>query len=93
MLATMERSRKPQSVVDYLISQGIDEGRLTPVGYGKESPKKVDEKLHEQYEFLPIGQELDEDFVNSLEPAEREIADQINRRTEFQVISTTWGIE
>lgn len=85
--------RRAESVVDYLISQGIDEGRLTPVGYGKESPKKVDEKLHEQYEFLPIGQELDEDFVNSLEPAGREIADQINRRTEFQVISTTWGIE
>lgn len=85
--------RRAESVVEYLISQGIDEGRLSPVGYGKERPKVVDQKLHEQYDFLPEGQVLDEDFVNSLEPELREIADQVNRRTEFQVISTTWGIE
>lgn len=85
--------RRAESVVEYLISQGIDEGRLTPVGYGKERPKLVDEKLHEQYDFLPLGQLLDEDFVNALEPDQRAVADQINRRTEFQVTSTTWGIE
>ena len=85
--------RRAESVVEYLISQGIDEDRLTPVGYGKERPKQVDEKLHEQYDFLPIGQMLDEEFVNSLEPEQREVADQVNRRTEFQVTSTTWGIE
>ena len=80
-------------MVDYLIEQGIDEDRLTPIGYGKEKPKIIDEKLHEKYEFLPDGQELTEEFVNSLPPEQREIADQINRRTEFQVLSTTWGLE
>lgn len=84
--------RRAQSVVDYLISQGINPGRLTPVGYGKAKPKTIDEKLHEQYEFLPTGQLLDEEFVNSLEPEQQQIADQINRRTEFQVTDTTWGI-
>ena len=84
--------RRAQSVVDYLISQGIQAGRLTPVGYGKTRPKLVDEKLHEQYEYLPPGQLLDEEFVNSLTSDQQQVADQINRRTEFQVTDTTWGI-
>jgi len=85
--------RRAQSVVDYLVTQGIDPERLTPVGYGKSQPKVIDEKLHEKYEFLPEGQELNEDFVNSLESEQREVADQINRRTEFQVLTTTFGLE
>lgn len=85
--------RRAQSVVDYLISQGIHPGRLTPVGYGKEHPKTVDETLNEKYKFLPTGQLLDEEFVNQLNADQQQIADQINRRTEFQVIDTTWGIK
>lgn len=85
--------RRAESVVDYLVSQGIDPDRLTPVGYGKAEPKVVDDKLHEKYEFLPEGQELNEDFVNTLDDEQREVADQINRRTEFRVLTTTWGIE
>jgi peptidoglycan-associated lipoprotein len=85
--------RRAQSVVDYLIEQGIDEDRLTPIGYGKSVPKVIDDKLHAKYDFLPEGQELTEDFVNTLPPDQRSIADQINRRTEFQVLSTTWGLE
>lgn len=85
--------RRAESVVDYLVSQGIDEARLTPVGYGKAVPKMVDDNLHEQYDFLPVGQVLDEEYVNSLDPDQRQIADQINRRTEFQVLTTTFGIE
>lgn len=84
--------RRAQSVVNYLISQGIDAGRLSPVGYGKAQPKTVDEKLHSQYEYLPIGQVLDEEFISTLEPEQQQIADQINRRTEFQVTDTMWGI-
>lgn len=85
--------RRAESVVDYLVSQGIDEARLTPVGYGKAAPKMVDDNLHEQYDFLPVGQVLDEEYVNSLDPEQRQIADQVNRRTEFQVLTTTFGIE
>jgi peptidoglycan-associated lipoprotein len=85
--------RRAQTVCDYLVAQGIDPGRLVPKGYGKEHPKVVDEKLHAHYLFLPEGQTLDETFVNSLPTDEQEVADQINRRTEFQVLSTTWGIE
>ena len=86
--------RRAQSVCDYLVSQGIDPGRLAPVGYGKERPKTVDDRLHERYGFLPEGQVLDEAFVTEqLTPEQQQVADQINRRTEFQVTTTTWGIE
>ncbi len=85
--------RRAQTVCDYLTSQGIDADRLQPVGYGKEQPKVVDEKMHAEHDFLPEGQTLDESFVNTLTPEQQAVADQINRRTEFKVISTTWGIE
>ncbi len=84
--------RRAQSVVNYLISKGIQPGRLTPVGYGKAHPKTTDEKLHEEYEYLPVGQVLDEEFIGQLTPEQQQIADQVNRRTEFQVTDTTWGI-
>lgn len=84
--------RRAQSVCDYLISQGIDAERLVPVGYGKEQPKVVDEKMAEEYGF-PVGQVLDEEFVESLDDEQKMYADQINRRTEFKVLTITLGIE
>lgn len=84
--------RRAQSVCDYLVSMGIEEGRLTPVGYGKSQPVVVDEKLAQEYDFMPEGQVLDELFVNSLPRPQRAIADQINRRTAFQVTAIDWGL-
>lgn len=84
--------RRAQSVVDYLIQAGIEKDRLTPIGYGKERPKVVNKKMHEQYPFLPEEQVLDEDFILTLTPEEQAEADQINRRTEFQVLRTTYNL-
>ena len=77
--------RRAQSVVDYLIEAGIESGRLTAKGYGKTVPKTIHEKLAEKYPFLPTESVLTEEFVGTLTPEEQEIADQLNRRTEFQV--------
>lgn len=84
--------RRAQSVVDYLIRAGIEKDRLTPVGYGKQRPKTVTKKMQEKHDFLPEGQVLDEAFILTLPAEQQEIADQINRRTEFQVLRTTYRL-
>ncbi len=81
--------RRAQSVVNYLIEKGINPQRLTAKGYGETWPKIVTRSLASRYEFLKRGDELTEAFINSLPEAEqREIAQGINRRTEFRVLRT-----
>lgn len=83
--------KRAQSVVDYLISKGIASDRLVAKGYGESMPKKVNAKQSARYRFLPEGQVLDEKFIKTLSTVEeQEVANQINRRTEFKVLSTTY---
>ncbi|GHT10947.1 cell envelope biogenesis protein OmpA [Bacteroidia bacterium] len=84
--------RRAQSVVDYLIEGGVEADRLTPAGYGKSTPKEVTKNIAKQYEFLPEGQILDAAFIQTLNPQEQDIADQINRRTEFRVLQTNYRL-
>jgi peptidoglycan-associated lipoprotein len=83
--------KRAQSVVDYLISKGIQPDRLKARGYGESQPKVVDEKVKAQYDFLEIGDILTEAFINQLPSVElQEKAHQVNRRTEFRVLSTDY---
>jgi peptidoglycan-associated lipoprotein len=83
--------KRAQSVVDYLVSKGIEIERLTAKGYGKSSPKVVDAAIALQYPFLKEGTQLNEQFVNTLSNDEqKEIAYQIDRRTEFKVLRTDY---
>lgn len=82
--------RRAQSVVDYLISRGISADRLEAKGYGETEPKVVDEKIAEQYSFLETGQELTEEYIESLPEDQQEQAHQVNRRTEFKVLKTDY---
>ena len=84
--------RRAQSVVDYLIHGGIEKERLTAAGYGKSEPKEVTKNIAKKYEFLQEGQLLDVEFIETLSPQEQNIADQINRRTEFKVLRTNYGL-
>ncbi len=84
--------KRAKSVVDYLIAHGIEKERLTPVGYGKERPVVADKALHDKYKFIPVEQVLDEEFIDSLTPDQQEICNQINRRTEFRVLKTTYKL-
>ena len=85
--------RRAESVVNYLIEHGIEKERLTAVGYGEAQPKVVHKKLTETYTFLKEGDTLTEEFINALEDEEqREACHQLNRRTEFQVLRTTYKL-
>ena len=82
--------RRAQSVVDYLIANGIPKERLKPTGYGESRPKTVTKRIHSQYPQFEEGVTLTEDFIKTLSKEDQEAADQINRRTEFTVIDTSY---
>ena len=85
--------RRAESVVNYLIAHGIASDRLTPKGYGKSKPKTVKRKLASKYPFLKEGDVLTEEFVTALkEEEQQEQCNQLNRRTEFIVLRTTYGM-
>ena len=82
--------RRAQSVVDYLIEKGISPQRLVAKGYGETWPKQVTRELARKYDFLKRNDELTEEYIKTLTPEQQEIANQINRRTEFRVLSTDY---
>jgi len=84
--------RRAQSVVDYLIAGGIHTDRLEAKGYGETSPKVINKRMAERFDFLNEGDVLTEEFILELTPEQQEIADQINRRTEFKVLRTNYNL-
>lgn len=80
-------SRRAKSVIDYLISVGIEPERLQSQGYGESRPKTITKKLAREYPQFKEGDVLTEEYILALPEADQEVADQINRRTEFQVLS------
>jgi len=81
--------KRAQVVVQYLIDKGIEPERLLAKGYGESTPKVVDNDIVKQNPFLKAGTTLTEQYINTLANDEqKEIAHQINRRTEFKVLRT-----
>lgn len=84
--------RRSESVVRYLTEHGIAADRLTAQGYGENVPKIVNKKLTEQYDFLHEGDTLTIPYIMRLPEAQQEICNALNRRTEFRVLRTTYGL-
>jgi peptidoglycan-associated lipoprotein len=80
-------SRRARAVIDYLISVGIKADRLQSQGYGESRPKTITKKLAREFPQFKEGDVLTEEYILQLSPEDQDIADQINRRTEFQVLS------
>lgn len=84
--------RRAEAVCHYLIEHGIPSDRLTPVGYGKEKPKTIRKKLTEKYKWLKENDVLSQEYIEKLTAEQQEICNQLNRRTEFVVLRTTYGM-
>ena len=84
--------RRAESVVNYLIEHGIASDRLTPKGYGEGKPKTIKRKVAERYPFLKEGDVLSEAYITTLSEEQQEQCNQLNRRTEFIVLRTTYGL-
>ena len=85
--------RRAESVVNHLVQKGIAPQRMIPVGYGEERPKVINRRMAEQNPFLQIGDTLTESFILALpDEAQQEICNALNRRTEFRVMRTTYGL-
>ena len=84
--------RRAESVVRYLTEHGIDAERLTAKGYGESQPKTVSKKMTEKYPFLHENDVLTEEFILKLKPEQQDVCNSLNRRTEFRVLRTTYGL-
>ena len=84
--------QRAESVVRYLIEHGIAADRLTAKGYGEGKPKTIKRKVAERFPFLKEGDKLTEEFISALSEEQQEQCNQLNRRTEFRVLSTTYGL-
>ena len=84
--------RRAESVIHYMIEHGVNKDRLTAVGYGESRPKIITKKLAEQYTFLSVNDTLTEEFIKQKSEDNQEIMNSLNRRTEFKVLRTTYGL-
>lgn len=84
--------RRAKSVIDYLIEHGIAADRLQYQGYGKSRPKVVTKRINKLYPQFKEGDILNEEYIMGLSPEDQEAADQVNRRTEFHVLSVDYDM-
>ncbi len=83
-------TKRAESVVEFLVSSGIERERLDAKGYGKSKPVVVDAEMALLHDFMKEGDVLNEPFILKLTEPQKEIANKINRRTEFMVLKTTY---
>ena len=85
-------ARRAESVVRYLTEHGIAADRLTAKGYGEQQPKVVTKRLAETYPFLHENDTLTEAYILRLTPEQQDTCNALNRRTQFRVLRTTYGL-
>ena len=79
--------KRAQSVVDYLISRGIDPDRLVARGYGERMPRTLNKDMTREGYTFKAGTCLTDSVINLLpSTAVKEAAHQLNRRSEFSIL-------
>jgi peptidoglycan-associated lipoprotein len=80
--------KRAQTVVDFLISQGINPQRLIAKGYGERVPRKLHKNIKVTGYTFKKGTVLNEAFINQLHSNNlKEAAHELNRRTEFRIVA------
>lgn len=80
--------KRAQSVVDYLVTRGIDPDRLVAKGYGEKVPRVLNKEIVREGYTFPEGTVITDEYIATLpNKAVQEAAHQLNRRTEFKVLS------
>lgn len=83
--------KRAESVVNYLVEKGIDMERLVPKGYGSNVPHVITEEDVKEHSYFKVGDVLDKPYILALPTQEQqEAAHQLNRRTEFKVLSSDY---
>lgn len=79
--------KRADTSVAYLISRGVNPARLVSKGMGENEPFTIPEdyKGYGAGQF-EAGTVLTENYINTLSPEKQEVANQINRRTDFKVL-------
>jgi len=79
--------KRAQSVVDYLISRGIDPDRLVAKGYGERVPRTLTKDINREGYSFKTGTVITDSLINTLPGNNiKEAAHQLNRRTEFSIL-------
>lgn len=87
--------RRAQSVVDYLISRGIEQERLVAKGYAERVPRTLDRNITVRVDGKPYsfseGTTLECDYINHMnDKGRQEAAHMLNRRLEFLILRTDY---
>ena len=87
--------RRAQSVVDYLISRGIEPERLVAKGYAERVPRTLDRNMTVRIDGKPYsfseGTTLECDYINHMtDKGRQEAAHLLNRRLEFLILRTDY---
>ncbi len=82
--------RRAQSVVDYLVSRGIERERLVAKGYAERVPRVLEKDMvvnynGQKYEFS-AGSVMECDYIATLSGDRQQAAHSLNRRIEFLVL-------
>ncbi|HAG48496.1 MAG TPA: hypothetical protein DCL07_00900, partial [Cryomorphaceae bacterium] len=73
--------------VKYLISRGIHPDRLVAVGMGESQPFEIPQGYKGLgADLYPAGTQLTERNIKRMSTSQQEVANQINRRTDFRVV-------
>ena len=85
--------KRANEVVNFLITKGIEAGRMVAKGYGEHKPRVLKKayRFSQQSEYagvtFPAGTVLSEEYIKSLKGNKTiEAAHQLNRRTEFRIL-------